>query len=229
MKLTKLLGAVILAVSVTAAAALPVSASEYTVDTNIAALTAAGFTVGSYVTEKDGEISLPVAGTSVQQTADHTKAISFKPTYSGTLNIKLSVERGGRAGIIPHTTGKDTDCLGNFTANGGDSIANGRSGTAYLLLTAGETYYIASKDKPATINSITYTYTGRDQTIAVDPITVGDDTTSAGIKFTRSDTNNVWDYSVYEQVKNFVGKVAFDVTMSDVPTDVTVTGETYAN
>ncbi len=245
MKLTKFLGAVILAVSVTAAAAFPVSADTHTVTAiektaDIEVLKAAGFEFTGVTQNTDGTIKLPTSGTNSADVA--SKFIKFTPTYKGTLTVNLKTSTTSvRAGILQYnisSTNSKTGVTTNYTnqqlgafSGGTESTKNTSYTDVYLELDANKPYYIATKGSTntfATISSITYTYAGEDKAIAVDPITVDGNTTSAGIKFTRSDTNNIWDYSVYEQVNNFVGTVNFDVTMSDVPTGVTVTGESYA-
>ena len=83
-----------------------------------------------------------------------------------------------------------------------------------------------SPSASAYIKSITFTPNKSAQDFNVNTITIGDSTTDAGVTF-KADGYNNWDCSIWDKVSNFRGNVNFNVTMNNVPADVTVSAESY--
>ncbi len=105
--------------------------------------------------------------------------------------------------------------------------------TTTAAVTEGATVKITVVAKNTTnyysdITGITFTPTKENKTFTVDPITIGSDTTDAGVTF-KADNDNYpdWNCSIWDTVKAFRGNVNFNVKMNNVPNTVSVSAESY--
>ena len=131
-------------------------------------------------------------------------SISFKAPFDGTVSV--SADYASNLIRINETPGTTA------TVKGGDTVK--------ITAAKNSLYYFSD------ITGITFTPTKENKTFTVDPITIGSDTTDAGVTF-KADGYNNWDCSIWNYVKDFKGTVNFNVKMNNVPNTVSVSAESY--
>ena len=127
----------------------------------------------------------------------------LKAPFDGTVNVEGSA---GSAGIITIDDTVQTE----------------------VKVKAGATVNISASDSYCSITKITFTPSTSTETFDVESITIGDDTKNAGVIF-KADGYKDWNCSILDKVQNFRGNVDFKVQMNNVPTNVEVSAQSYAN
>ncbi len=131
--------------------------------------------------------------------------ISFTAPFDGTISVTYTVDKNGTAKVTINGTEQDT-----------------------AQVKSGENVNITYTGKKCRFSQITFTPSTSTETFDVESITIGDDTKYAGVIFTAEGYDD-WDCSIWDKVQNFRGNVDFKVQMTNVPTNVEVSAQSYAN
>ena len=145
-------------------------------------------------------------------------------TYIGEGNLTVRYGHKVKTYLIAPFDGTVT-----VTGTSEGSITIDDVSTTMATVNAGETVVIsATKDAKTSISKITFTPSTSTQNFEVNPITIGDTTTDAGVTFTAAGYD-AWTCSIWDKISSFKGTVNFDVQMNYVPTNVEVSAQSYTN
>ncbi len=117
---------------------------------------------------------------------------------------------------------------GTITVDGTTNTTIGGTAQKEMQVKAGDDINISSNSNRWTVTVITFTPNTSTKTFDVKSITIDNDTKDAGVTFT-ADGYNVWNCSIWNKVQDFKGNVDFNVQMTNVPTNVEVSAQSYAN